>query len=106
MPKHLPSLGVKRSRGPCNPMVISEEPKIDFPPVFLDRDQIEILGITADDLGKQFTFVAEVKVDSFSVTERAGEKGSRSASLSILEGTLERSSTNEERAEKLFGSSE
>lgn len=99
----MPSLGVKRPRGEG---ALPELPDEDFPNVYLSKEQIEALGLSMDDIGSEMTLKARVKIDSFSVDERADSEGSRHASLAVLEGDLERATSDEEKAELLFGGSE
>jgi hypothetical protein len=77
-----------------------------FPSLYLDGAQIDALGLTADDMGEEMVLRARVKLDSFSVGSRPGDAQSRSGSLTVMDGEIEREErkkSNEERAEVLFG---
>lgn len=99
----MPNLGINRPDYDVASDAASGKTKVDYPNLYLSTEQIEALGLTVDDLGKTLAFSGVVKVDSFSIDERDGRDKSTSASLAFHEGYIERKSSNEERAERLFG---
>lgn len=71
-----------------------------FPTLHLDESQVNALGLTADDMGKSMGFAANVKLVSLSLGEF------KSATLEIQDAEVEKGSSEEDKATKIFDAGE
>ena len=67
-----------------------------FPTLYLDGSQLAALGLSSEDMGKSMGFAANVKVVSFST------QGDGSATLEIKDAEVEKSTSDEDKATKIF----